>query len=76
MYTLLYLLIYGYNSSSLLHADFLCCRDQGLRSSCNAQGSHCSSFSCCRAQVLGAWASVLVAQGLSSWAKGFRVQAQ
>ena len=28
--------------------------------------SHCGGFSCCGAQALGAWASVVVACGLSS----------
>ena len=28
--------------------------------------SHCSGFSCCGPQALGAWASVVVARGLSS----------
>ena len=33
---------------------------------CGAQASHSSGFSCCRAWALGAWASVVVARGLSS----------
>ena len=33
---------------------------------CSVQASHCSGFSCCRAQALGARASVVVARGLSS----------
>ena len=33
---------------------------------CGARASHCSGFSCCRARALGAWASVVVACGLSS----------
>ena len=32
----------------------------------SAQASHCSGFSCCEAQALGARASVIVARGLSS----------
>ena len=52
----------------------------GLYSSCSKQGplfvdvlggSHCSGFSCCGAQALGAWASVVGAHRLStcdSWA--------
>ena len=44
-------------------------------SSCSVWASHCSSFSCCRAQPLGAWASVVVAHGLScSTACGIPVQ--
>ena len=35
----------------------------GLR--CYAWASHCGGFSCCGAQALGAWASVVVAHGLS-----------
>ena len=34
---------------------------------CGARASHCGGFSCCRAQALGARASVVVARGLSSW---------
>ena len=34
----------------------------GLR--CGARASHCGGFSCCRAQALGARASVAVARGL------------
>ena len=37
----------------------------GLLSSC-ARASHCYDSSCCRAQGLGAWASVVVAPWLSS----------
>ena len=33
---------------------------------CGARASHCGGFSCCRAQALGVWASVVVARGLSS----------
>ena len=33
---------------------------------CGAQASHCNGFSCCRAQALGTWASVVVARGFSS----------
>ena len=33
---------------------------------CSARASHCGGLSCCRAQALGAWASVVVAHGLSS----------
>ena len=44
----------------------LSCEEQGLLSSCSAQVSRCSGFSCCRAQ-----ASVVAARGLrscGSWA--------
>ena len=33
---------------------------------CSVQAYHCSGFSCCEAQALGAWASAIVARGLSS----------
>ena len=44
---------------------FSSCSKQGLLSSCSAQDSHCSGFSHCRAQALGAWASVVEAHELS-----------
>ena len=43
---------------------------------CRARASHCSGFSCCGARALGARASVVVAQGLSScgsWALEHRL---
>ena len=53
----------------------LCCCARAF-SSCGEPGllfiavcellSHCGGFSCCRAQALGAWASVVVARRLSS----------
>ena len=52
--------------SSLLCAIFFSsCREHELLSSCCAQASHRSHFSCCGAQALGVWASVVVAWGLS-----------
>ena len=42
------------------------CGERGLLSSCGPWASHCSGFSPCVAQALGARASVLAAQGLSS----------
>ena len=39
----------------------LCCHTWAF-SSCGARASHCSGFSSCRAQALGAWASVVVAR--------------
>ena len=39
------------------------CREQGLLSSCSAWASHCGGFSCCRAQALGARASVVSTHG-------------
>ena len=44
---------------------FSSCSEQGLLSVCHAQTSHCSGFSRWGAQALGAWASVVVVQGLS-----------
>ena len=38
----------------------------GLFSGCNAQASHCGDFSYCGRQVLGTWASVVEARGLST----------
>ena len=43
---------------------------------CGTQPSHCGGFSCCGARALGAWASVVVAHGLSycdSWALEHRL---
>ena len=33
---------------------------------CGVQASHCGGFSCCRAQAVGTWASVVVARRLRS----------
>ena len=33
---------------------------------CSVRASHCGGFSCCGAHAVGAWASVVVALGLSS----------
>ena len=43
----------------------LCCCARAF-SSCSVWASHCGGFSCCRSRALGAWASVIVARGLSS----------
>ena len=45
---------------------FSSCGELGLLFRCGARASHCGGFSCCGAQALGAWASVVVAHGLSS----------
>ena len=58
------LLIFGCAGSSLLHRLFSSCSEQGLLSSCGVRASHFDGFSCCRAQALGTWASVVV-HGLS-----------
>ena len=41
----------------------ICCCTRTF-SSCGVQASHCSGFSFCRAQALGAWASVVAVHGL------------
>ena len=45
---------------------FSSCGERGLLFRCGAWASHCGGFSCCRARALSAWASVVVACGLSS----------
>ena len=61
-----YLFIFGCVGSSLLLAGFLWLWRAGATLRCAAWASHCGGFSCCRAQVLGARASVVVVHGLSS----------
>ena len=61
-----YLFIFGCIGSSLLHAGFLYLRRAGAALRCGAWASHCGGFPCCGARALGAWASVVVAHGLSS----------
>ena len=58
--------IFGYVRSSLLSAGFLQLWRAGATLHCGARASHFGGFSCCRARALGAWASVVVACGLSS----------
>ena len=58
------LCIFGCAGSLLLHSGFIC-SESGLLSSCGAGASHRGGFSCWGAQTLGAWASVVVALGLS-----------
>ena len=49
----------------------------GAALGCGAKASHCSGFSCCGAQALGAQASVVVERGLQKlWLAGSRAQAQ
>ena len=55
----------GCGGSLLLHAGFLLQQEVSTLC-CNTQASHCRGFSCYRAWVLGTWASVAVAHGLSS----------
>ena len=62
----LLIFIFGCVGSSLLHVGFLQLQPAGATLCCGAWASHCGGFSCCRARALGTWASVVVAQGLSS----------
>ena len=55
---IIYLFIYRCIRSSSLRAGTTLC--------CSVWASHCGGFSCCRAQALGAPASIVVAGGLSS----------
>ena len=57
---------FGCVGSLLLHMGFFLLRRAGATLRCGARASHCGGFSCCGAQALGAWASVVVARGLSS----------
>ena len=61
-YLFIYLFIYFWLHWAIVAAQVAV---SGGCSSCGAQASHCSGFSCCRAQALGARASVAVAHGLS-----------
>ena len=69
-FILLFLFIYLF----ILAVLGLCCctrvfsklRREGATLCCSAQASNCSGFSCCRAQALGARASVVVVRGLCS----------
>ena len=58
--------IFGCVGSSLLHMGFIQLWRVGATLHCGVHASHCSGFFCCRARALSAWASVVVAQGLSS----------
>ena len=66
----IYCLLSGCAGFSLLHVGFSSCGERGLLSRCGMQVSHCSDFSCCGTQALGAWASVVVARGLRFVAHG------
>ena len=50
-YNFTYLFAFGYGGSSLLLGLFSICGEWRLLSSHGAWASHCSGFSCCRAQV-------------------------
>ena len=60
---ILFLAALGFHCSTWA---FSSCSVQELLSSCRAQASHRSDFSCCGAWALGARASVVAAYGLSS----------
>ena len=45
---------------------FSSCGEWGTTLHCSAPASCCGDFSCCGAQALSVWASVVVARGLSS----------
>ena len=49
-----------------MHELFSLVAVSGGYSSCGAWASRCGGLSCCGAQALGAWASVVVARRLSS----------
>ena len=57
---------FGHPGSLLLCAAFSSCSEQGGYSRCGVPASCCIGFSRCGAWVLGAWASRVEAQGLSS----------
>ena len=59
----LFLAVLGPHCCSLA---FSSCGERGLLYRCGAWASHCGGFSCCGAQALGTWASVVSARGLSS----------
>ena len=57
--------------SLLQHGAFSSCGEQGLLSSCGGRASHCSGFSCCRAQALGHTGF----SSCSTWAQKLQLQA-
>ena len=59
-----YLFIFGCTESSLLCVGFLLLWRVGATLCCDVLASHSRGFSCCKAQVLGARATVVVAYGL------------
>ena len=62
----IYRLIFGCIGSSLLCMGFLQLWRAGATLRCGARASPCGGFSCCRAQALGAQASVVAVRRLSS----------
>ena len=61
-----YLFIFGCFRSLLLCVGFLQLWRAGATLRCSVWASRGRGFSCCGAQALGVWASVVVARGLSS----------
>ena len=57
------LFILGCVGFSLLHVGFLWLRRARATLHCSVWASPCGGFSCCGAQALGAWASVVVVHG-------------
>ena len=66
IYLFIYSFIFGCAGSSLLRAGFLQLQRVGATLRCSVQASHCGGFSCCRAQAVVVWASIVVARGLSN----------
>ena len=62
----LFFIIFGCVGSSLLRMGFLQLQRAGATPRCGAQASHCGGLSRCGARAVGAWASLVVACGLSS----------
>ena len=55
---------YGCAGSSVLHPGFLSLQWAGATLRCSEWAAGCSDFSCCRAQALGTWASLVVSHGM------------
>ena len=53
--------------------DFLSLGQLGATTHFDAWTSHCSDFSCCRAQALDAWSSVVEHVGCCLWALELRL---
>ena len=70
MHTYIHTHIYSYKFgfgcawSPLLLTLFSSCDEWGLLFSCIVLASYCGGFFLCRAQVVGAWVSVVAAPGL------------
>ena len=60
-----FIIYFGCSGCLLLCGFFSSCGKQGPLSSCRVQASHCGGLACYRAGLLGMWASVLTAHGLS-----------